>query len=137
MARVCSNFNQRQVSQKTKTVSEQSFKMKCLSGNRLYPTLRVLVLFLAQFTPETTSLFSSNNTGPSSKINHRILRKVIKKPIFWPKNELFNVKNRLGNKYQEVRSQVSATFSETPNSRLTVSENFFVVAQLIVALFQF
>ena len=62
------------VSHKTKTVSKQSFKNKCLSGNMTYPKLKVLVHFWAQFTPgkpkvlpktrifpETTSLSQSNN----------------------------------------------------------------------------
>ena len=46
------------------------------------------------------------------------------------KNGLFKVKNRLVIKNHEVRGQVSTTFSEAPNSGLTVSENIFVVALL-------
>ena len=46
------------------------------------------------------------------------------------KNGLFKVKNRLVIKNQEVRGQVSTTFSEAPNSELTVSKNIFVVARL-------
>ena len=38
---------------------------------------------------------------------------------------------------QEVRAQVSTTFSEFPNSGLTVSEKSFVAARLKLALFQF
>ena len=38
-------------SHKAKTVSEHSFKIKCLSGNRTYPKLTNLVHFWAQFTP--------------------------------------------------------------------------------------
>ena len=53
------------------------------------------------------------------------------------KNGLFKVKNRLVIKNQEVKGQVSATFSEAPNSGLTVSENIFVVARLKLVLFQF
>ena len=40
-------------------------------------------------------------------------------------------------KNQEVKGHVSTTFSETPNSGLTVSEKSFVVARLKLALFQF
>ena len=46
-------------------------------------------------------------------------------------------KNRSVTKDQEVRGQVSTTFSEVPYSGLTVSENIFVVARLKLALFQF
>ena len=53
------------------------------------------------------------------------------------KNGLFKIKNRPVIKNQEVRSQVSATFSEALNSGLTVSENSFVVARLKLALFHF
>ena len=63
--------------------------------------------------------------------------KLIKKNFFWAKNGCFKVKNRPVNKGQEVRGQVSTTFSEVPNSGLTVDENIFVVAQLKLALFQF
>ena len=38
---------------------------------------------------------------------------------------------------QEVRGQFNTTFSEAPNSGLTVSEKSFVVARLKLALFQF
>ena len=38
-------------------------------------------------------------------------------------------------KNQEVRGQVSTTFSESPNSGLTVSEKSFVAARLKLALF--
>ena len=61
----------------------------------------------------------------------------IKKNIFGAKNEIFKVKNRPVNKDQEVRGQISTTFSETPNSGLTDDENIFVVARLKLALFQF
>ena len=44
---------------------------------------------------------------------------------------LFKVKNRPVIKDQEVRGQVSTSFSEVPNSGLTDSEKIFV------ALFQF
>ena len=53
------------------------------------------------------------------------------------KNGLFKVQNRLVIKNQEVRGQVSTTFSEAPNSGLTVSGNIFVVARLKLVLFQF
>ena len=55
----------------------------------------------------------------------------------WAKNELFKVKNRLTNKDQEVRGQVSTTFLEAPNSGLTVGEFFFVLGLLKLASFQF
>ena len=42
-------FRPEVVSHKTKTVSEQFFKIKCLSGNRTYPKLTVLVHFWTQF----------------------------------------------------------------------------------------
>lgn len=111
--------------------------MKCLSGNRLYPTLRVLVLFWAQFTPETTSLFLSNDTNPRSKINHRILVELIKKTPFFAKNGLFKIKNRLVNKDQEVKDQFNSTYLEPRNSGLTVGVQLFVVTRLKLALFQF
>ena len=53
------------------------------------------------------------------------------------KHKSLKVKNRLVIKNQEVRGQVSTTFSEAPNSGLTVSENIFVVARLKLVLFQF
>ena len=80
-----------------------------------------------------------NNTSPKSQINHRILIKLMKKN--WggggAKNGLFKVKNRPVIKNQELRGQVSTTFSEASNSGLTVSEKIFVAAQLKLALFQF
>ena len=97
MTRVCWNFNQRYIFHKTKTVSEQSFKIKCLSGIETYPKLMVLVHFGAQsppppkknptkycqkakFFPETTSLYYQiTQTGTRSQMNHRILIKLIKK----------------------------------------------------------
>ena len=140
MTRVCWNFDQRYVFHKTKTVSEQSFKIKCLSRNETYPKLMVLVHIWAQFPPpkkqniaknqtffpETTPLWISNNTGPSSQINHRIIIKLIKKNIFWAKYGLFKVKNRLVNKNQEFRDQISTTFMVTSNSELTVGEIFLL-----------
>ena len=56
------------------------------------------------------------------QVNHRILIKLIKKH-FWDKYGLFKVKSRLVNKGQEVRDQVSTSFTEAPNSGLTVGEN--------------
>ena len=38
-------FRPEVVSDKVKTVSEQSFKIKCLSRNRTYPKLTVLIIF--------------------------------------------------------------------------------------------
>ena len=122
---------------KTKTVSQQSFKIKCLNGNKIYPKLIVLVHFWAQFYPskpkilpktkfffpETASLWLSNNTSSKSQINHRILIKLIKKPHFFAKYGLFKVKNRPVNKDQKVRDQVSTIFTEAPNSGLTLGEN--------------
>ena len=90
MTQVCWNFDQSYVFHKTNTVSEQPFKIKCLSRNLTYPKLTVLVNFWANFSPEnrryyqkpkffpeTTSLWLSNNTSPKSQINHRILTKLI------------------------------------------------------------
>ena len=128
-------FRPEVVSHKKKTVSKQSFKIMCLSRNETYPKLKVLVHLWDQFTPEkpktlpktrifpeTTSLWLSNNAGTRSKINHRILIKLIKKIYFGGKNGLFKVKNRLVNKNQEVRGQVRTTFSEAPNSGLTIDQ---------------
>ena len=83
------------VSHETKTFSEQSFKIKCLSRNGTHPKLTVLVHFGAQFTPgkpkilpknkifpETESLLLPTNTSTRSQINHRILIKLIKKNPF-------------------------------------------------------
>ena len=56
---------------------------------------------------------------------------------FWAKNGLFKVKNRPVNKDQEVRGQISTTFSEAHNSGVTFGGNFFVVARLKLVLFQF
>ena len=44
-------FRPQAVSHKTKAVTEQSFKVNCLSGNGTYPNLTVLVHVWAQFTP--------------------------------------------------------------------------------------
>ena len=99
MNRVCWNFDHRYVFHKKNTVSEQSFKITCLSGNGTYPKLIVLVHFWAQFTPKIPKcwqnsklffrnyvLWLSNNTSPRSQINHRIYIKLIKKKTFlWPK----------------------------------------------------
>ena len=51
---------------KTKTVSEQSFKIKCLSGNRTYPKLTVLVHFWAQFTPGKPKRLPKNKVFPET-----------------------------------------------------------------------
>ena len=64
---------------KTKIVCEQSFKIKCLSPNGVYPEFTILVCFWAQFIPrkqkilpktklfpETTFLGLSNCTSPKS-----------------------------------------------------------------------
>ena len=59
-------------------------------------------------------------------MNHRILIKLIKKPHFWVKYGPFKVKNRLVNKDQKIRDQVSTIFTETPNSGLTLGENFLL-----------
>ena len=66
MSRICWNFDLRYVFHKIKTVSKQSFKIKCLSGNKTYPKLMVLVHFCAQFSPRKrkmlpkTKFFSKN-----------------------------------------------------------------------------
>ena len=91
-------FRPEVVSHNTKTVSEQYFKIKRLSGNGTYSKLTVLVHFWAQFTPgkpkilaknkilpETTSLCLLHNTSPRSQITYRILIKLIKKTFFRPK----------------------------------------------------
>ena len=132
------------------TVYKQSFKIKCLSRNWTYPKLKVLVHFWAQFTPgkpkilpktriftETTSLWLSNNTSTRCQINHWILIKLIKKIHFGGKTGLFKIKNRPVNKNQEVRGQVWTTFSEVPDSGLTIDKKRFVVARLKLALFKF
>ena len=51
--------------------------------------------------------------------------------------DFFKVKNMLVIKNREVRVQVTTTFSESPNSGLTVSEKGFAEALLKLALFQF
>ena len=89
-------FRPEVVSHKTKTVSKQFFKIKCLTRNGTYPKLKVLVHLWTQFIPgnpkispetrifpETTSLLLLNNTSTRSQINHRILIKLIKKNPFW------------------------------------------------------
>ena len=60
MTRYCWNFNQRYVVHKKKAVSEQTFKIKCLSGNRTHPKLMVLVRFWAQFNPMKTQNITKN-----------------------------------------------------------------------------
>ena len=52
MTRVQWNFNQRYVLHKTKTVSEQSFKIKCLSGNETYPSWWFWSIFGPNLPPE-------------------------------------------------------------------------------------
>ena len=131
------------VSNKTKTVSKQSFKVKCLSRNGTYPKLKIWVHFWVQFIPgkpkilpktrifpETTSLWLLNNTSTRSQINHRILIKLIKKIHFWGKYGFFKVKNRPVNKNQEVRGQIRTTFSEAPISGLTIGQNFFCCSSI-------
>ena len=58
-----------------------------------------------------------------SKNSYKINLK--KTPFFGP-NMDFKVKNRPVNKDQEVRDQVSTTFTEAPNSGLTVGENLLL-----------
>ena len=143
-------FEPEVVSHKTKAVFKQHFKIKCLSRNRTYPKLKVLVHFWAQFIPgkpeilpearifpETTSLWLLNNTSTRFQINHRILMKLMKKIHFGGKNGLFKIKNRLVNKNEEVRGQVRTTSSEAPNSGLTIGQNIFVAAWLKLVLFKF
>ena len=143
-------FRPEVVSRKTNTISKQSFKIKCLSRNGTYPKLKVLVHFWVQFIsgkpkilpktrifPESKSLRLLNNTSTRFQINHRILIKLIKKINFWSKNGLFKIKNRPVNKNQEVRGQVRTTFSETPNSGLTIGQKNFVAARLKLVLFKF
>ena len=49
-----------------------------------------------------------------------------KKKHFWGKYGLFKVKNWPVNKDQKVRDQFSTTFTEAPNSGLTVGENILL-----------
>ena len=53
-------------SHKTKTVSEQSFKIKFLSKKWTYPKLTVLVHFWAQFTPEKSKILPETKIFPES-----------------------------------------------------------------------
>ena len=62
MNRVCWNFDHRYVFHKKNTVSEQSFKIKCLSGNGKYSKLIVLVHFWAQFTPKNREILPKFKT---------------------------------------------------------------------------
>ena len=130
-------------SHKTKTVFKQSFKIKCLSRNGRYPLFKVLVHIQVHFIPgkpkilsktrifpETASLWLLSNTSTRSQINHRIHTKLIKK-------SRIKIKNRPLNKNQEVRGQVRTTFSEAPNSGLTIGQKCFVVARLKLVLFKF
>ena len=107
-----------------------------------YQSWQIWSIFYDQYTPppppnqnfkETTCLWLSNNESPRCQINHRIPIKLIKKPFLGLKNGLFKVKNKQANKDQEVRDQVSTTFSEAPNSGLAVRGKLFVVAQLNLA----
>ena len=136
-------FRPEVVSHKPKTVSQHSFKIKCLSRNETYPKLKVLVHFGAHFIPgkpkilpktrifsETKSLRLLNNRSTRSQINHRILIKLIKKIHFWGKYGFFKVKNRPVNKNQEVRGQIRTTFSEAPISGLTIGQNFFCCSSI-------
>ena len=107
----------------------------------MLPKLTNLVHFLGTIYPPKKPKFQrnymliwlSNNESPRSQINHRIVIKLIKNPFFGLKNGLFKVKNKQANKDQEVRDQVSPTFSEAPNSGLAVRGKLFVVAQLNLA----
>ena len=143
-------FRPEVVSHKTKAVSKKSFKIKGLSGNEMYPKLKVLVHFWAQFIPgkpkilpktgifpEATSLWLSKNTSTSYQINHRILIKLINKIHFRGKNGLFKIKHSPVNKNQEVRGQVKTIFSKAPNSGLTIGQRKFIVARLKLVLFKF
>ena len=136
------------ISYQTKTISKQSFKIKCLSRNGTYPKLKVLVHFWAQFIPgkpkilpktgifpEATSLWLSKNTSTRYQINHRILIKFINKIHFGGKNGLFKIKHSPVNKNQEVRGQVKTIFSKAPNSGLTIGQRKFIVARLKLVLF--
>ena len=127
-------FRPEVVSHKTKTVFKKPFKIKCLSRNGTYPKLKVFVNFGAQFNPGKPKI---DNTSTRFQINHRILIKLIEKNHFWSKNGLFKIKNRPVNKNQEVRGQVRTTFSEAPNSGLTIGQRIFVVPWLKLVLFKF
>ena len=81
-------FRPEVVSHKKHTVSEQSFKIKCLSGNRTYPKLTVLIHFWAQFTPGKPNILPKNKIFPETT---------------WGKNGIFKVKNMPVIKDQEVK----------------------------------
>ena len=59
-------FRPEVVSHKKKTVSEQSFKIKCLCGNRTYPKLMDLVHFWAQFTSGKPKILPKNEVFPET-----------------------------------------------------------------------
>ena len=109
----------------------------CPFWSPIYPWKTENIAKKNRIFPETTSLWLSNYTGTRSKINHRILIKLIKKVYFGGKNGLFKIKNRFINKNQEVRGQVRTTFSEAPNSGLTIDQKIFIVARLKLVLFKF
>ena len=144
MTRVCWNFNQRSVFHETKTglsqfYLEQSFKSKCLSRNGHiqswwfwsifgpnFPPVNPKYCQKPIFFPRNCILMTINNTSARSQINYRILINLIKKTIFGAKYGLFKVKNWPVNKDQEVRDQVSTTFTKASNSWRTFGENFLL-----------
>ena len=48
-----------------------------------------------------------------------------------------DLKNRPVNKTQEVRGKVRTTFSEAPNSGLTIGRNIFIAARLNLCYLSF
>ena len=73
---------------------------------------------------------TSDKSQNSYKINFKI-------SILGAKIGLFKIKNRPVNKNQKVRARVTTTFSEVPNSGLTIDQKLFGVARLKLALFKF
>ena len=59
-------FRPEVVSHNTKKFSEQSFKIKRLSGNVTYPKLTVLVNFCAQFTTGKPKILPKNKIFPET-----------------------------------------------------------------------
>ena len=59
-------FRPEVVSHKTKTVYEESFKIKCLSRNGTHPKLTGLVIFSAQFIPAKPKILPKNKIFPET-----------------------------------------------------------------------
>ena len=59
-------FRPEVVSLKTRTVYEQSFKIKCLTRKGMHPKLTVLVHFWAQLTPGKPEILPKNKIFPET-----------------------------------------------------------------------